>query len=111
VKESWTVSVELSWITRSIELPTGAQLVRTEDSAQVEPGLLAFATRVSGRILPVEVRWIELTCSIRTAESADSFLQWQSAKRSQAQEMVFQSIRPVPRLRKRLLRFGRLFYR
>jgi uncharacterized protein (AIM24 family) len=68
------VSGELSWMSRSIQLKTGAQLggggflgvfkrvagggslFMTEYSAQGEPGLLAFATRVPGHILPVEVR-------------------------------------------------------
>ena len=61
-------------MSRSIQLKTGAQLggggflgvfkrvagggslFMTEYSAQGEPGLLAFATRVPGHILPVEVR-------------------------------------------------------
>jgi uncharacterized protein (TIGR00266 family) len=67
------VSGELSWMSQSIQLRTGAQhggggllgafkrvagggsLFMTEYSAQGEPGLLAFATRVPGHILPVEV--------------------------------------------------------
>jgi uncharacterized protein (TIGR00266 family) len=67
------VSGELSWMSHSIQLKTGAQfgggglfgafkrvagggsLFMTEYSAQGEPGLLAFATRVPGHILPVEV--------------------------------------------------------
>jgi uncharacterized protein (TIGR00266 family) len=68
------VSGELSWMSSSIQLKTGAQhggggllgafkrvagggsLFMTEYWAQGEPGLLAFATRVPGHILPVEVR-------------------------------------------------------
>src|ERR1700746_3827538 len=68
------VSGELSWMSHSIQLKTSAQLgggglfgafkrvagggslFLTEYSAQGEPGLLAFATRVPGHILPVEVR-------------------------------------------------------
>src|ERR1700686_280998 len=68
------VSGELSWMSHSIQLKTGTQLggggflgvfkrvagggslFMTEYSAQGESGLLAFATRVPGHILPVEVR-------------------------------------------------------
>jgi uncharacterized protein (AIM24 family) len=68
------VSGELSWMSHSIQLRTGAQhggggilgafkrvagggsLFMTEYSAQGDPGILAFATRVPGHILPVEVR-------------------------------------------------------
>src|ERR1700730_12183741 len=64
------VSGELSWMSSSIQLKTGAQhggggllgafkrmagggsLFMTEYTAQGEPGLLAFATRVPGHILP-----------------------------------------------------------
>jgi uncharacterized protein (TIGR00266 family) len=68
------VSGELSWMSQSIQLRTGAQfggsggflgafkrvagggsIFMTEYSAQGAPGLLAFATRVPGHILPVEV--------------------------------------------------------
>jgi uncharacterized protein (TIGR00266 family) len=68
------VSGELSWMTQSIQLRTGAQfgggggflgafkrvagggsIFMTEYSAQGAPGLLAFATRVPGHILPVDV--------------------------------------------------------
>lgn len=68
------VSGELSWMSGSIQLKTGTQLgggglfgafkrvagggslFMTEYTAQAEPGLLAFATRVPGHILPVDVR-------------------------------------------------------
>jgi uncharacterized protein (TIGR00266 family) len=68
------VSGELSWMSQSIQLKTGTQLggggflgvfkrvagggslFMTEYSAHGESGLLAFATRVPGHILPVEVR-------------------------------------------------------
>ena len=68
------VSGELSWMSHSIQLKTAAQhggggflgafkrvagggsLFMTEYSAHGEPGLLAFATRVPGHILPIEVR-------------------------------------------------------
>jgi uncharacterized protein (TIGR00266 family) len=68
------VSGELSWMSQSIQLRTGAQfgsgggflgafkrvagggsIFMTEYSAQGAPGLLAFATRVPGHILPVDV--------------------------------------------------------
>jgi uncharacterized protein (TIGR00266 family) len=68
------VSGELSWMSQSIQLRTGAQfggdggflgafkrvagggsIFMTEYSAQGAPGLLAFATRVPGHILPVQV--------------------------------------------------------
>jgi len=68
------VSGELYWMSQSIQLKTGARhgggglfgafkrvagggsFFMTEYSAQGEPGLLAFATRVPGHILPVEIR-------------------------------------------------------
>jgi uncharacterized protein (TIGR00266 family) len=68
------VSGELSWMGQSIQLKTTAQhggggllgafkrvagggsLFMTEYSAHGEQGLLAFATRVPGHILPIEVR-------------------------------------------------------
>jgi uncharacterized protein (TIGR00266 family) len=69
------VSGELSWMSRSIDLHTttqiggggglfgafkriagGGSLFMTQYTAQRESGLLAFATRVPGHILPVEVR-------------------------------------------------------
>src|ERR1700748_582742 len=68
------VSGELSWMSQSIQLRTGAQhggggllgafkrvagggsLFMTEYSAQGAPGLLAFAARVPGHILPVDVQ-------------------------------------------------------
>jgi uncharacterized protein (TIGR00266 family) len=68
------VSGELSWMSQSIQLKTGAghggggflgavkrvagggSLFMTEYSAKGEPGLLAFATRAPGHILPVDVR-------------------------------------------------------
>jgi uncharacterized protein (TIGR00266 family) len=68
------VSGELSWMSRSIGMQTttqfgggggvfgafkrmagGGSLFMTEYTAQGEPGLLAFATRVPGHILPVAV--------------------------------------------------------
>jgi uncharacterized protein (TIGR00266 family) len=68
------VSGELSWMSRSINMHTstqlgggggifgafkrmagGGSLFMTEYTAQGEPGLLAFATRVPGHILPVAV--------------------------------------------------------
>ncbi|HYY30474.1 MAG TPA: TIGR00266 family protein [Chthoniobacterales bacterium] len=67
------VSGELSWMSHSIQLTTSAQaggggflgvlkrvagggsVFMTEYSAHGEPGLLAFATRVPGHILPVEI--------------------------------------------------------
>jgi uncharacterized protein (TIGR00266 family) len=67
------VSGELSWMSHSIQLRTttqaggggflgvlkrvtgGGSIFMTEYSAHGEPGLLAFATRVPGHILPVEV--------------------------------------------------------
>jgi uncharacterized protein (TIGR00266 family) len=68
------VSGELSWMSRSISMQTttqfgggggifgavkrmagGGSLFMTEYTAQGEPGLLAFATRVPGHILPVAV--------------------------------------------------------
>jgi uncharacterized protein (TIGR00266 family) len=68
------ISGELSWMSRSINLHTstqfgggglfaafkrvagGGSLFMTEYTAQGAPGILAFATRVPGHILPVEVR-------------------------------------------------------
>jgi len=73
------VSGELSWMSRSIDLHTstqigggglfgafkriagGGSLFMTVYTAQRESGLLAFATRVPGHILPVEVRPGRLT--------------------------------------------------
>ena len=76
------ISGELSWMSRSINLHTstqfgggglfaafkrvagGGSLFMTEYTAQGAPGILAFATRVPGHILPVsqacENLWIEM---------------------------------------------------
>jgi uncharacterized protein (TIGR00266 family) len=70
-----SVAGELSWMSSSIQLQTSTQMAgaggmfgalrraagggtffMTEYLAQGQPGLLAFATRVPGHILPIEVR-------------------------------------------------------
>jgi uncharacterized protein (AIM24 family) len=69
------VSGELSWMSSSVSMHTstrhgggggffgvlkrvagGGSLFMTEYTAQGQPGILAFATRVPGHILPVDVR-------------------------------------------------------
>jgi uncharacterized protein (AIM24 family) len=69
------VSGELSWMSSSVNMHTstrhgggggffgvlkrvagGGSLFMTECTAQRQPGILAFATRVPGHILPVDVR-------------------------------------------------------